>query len=63
MLWCRACAFPQNNTQTMAANSGHVRGVNVAMCDASVRYVLSSVDIDLWRAAGTRSGQEPGTIE
>lgn len=59
----RACAFPQNNTQTMAANSGHVQGVNVAMCDASVRYVLSRVDVELWRAAGTRSGQEPGTIE
>ncbi len=59
----RSCAFPQNNTQTMAANSGHIRGLNVAMCDASVRYVLSSVDIELWRATGTRAGNEPGVID
>jgi len=59
----RACAFPQNGTQTMPAKSGHPTGVNVALCDASVRFMLNSIDVNYWRALGTRSGAEAGFSE
>ena len=37
------------------ARSYHTGGVNVALCDASVRFVRDNIDIQTWRAAGTRS--------
>jgi prepilin-type N-terminal cleavage/methylation domain-containing protein/prepilin-type processing-associated H-X9-DG protein len=42
-----------------AARSHHPTGVNAAMADGSVRFVRSSIDEAVWRAAGTRSGGEP----
>jgi prepilin-type N-terminal cleavage/methylation domain-containing protein len=42
----------------VAARSNHPAGVNVALADASVRFVGSSVDLALWRALGTRQGGE-----
>jgi len=41
------------------ASSWHPGGVQVAMCDASVRFVAESVDADVWLALGTRRGGEP----
>jgi prepilin-type N-terminal cleavage/methylation domain-containing protein/prepilin-type processing-associated H-X9-DG protein len=54
----RACAYPQNLTMNMPASSGHTNGVNVALCDGSVRFVSNTVNIDTWRAVGTRAGGE-----
>ncbi|MBI1901541.1 MAG: DUF1559 domain-containing protein [Planctomycetia bacterium] len=54
----RACAYPQNGTMTMPASSGHPVGVNVLLCDGSVRFVKNTVDIATWRAIGTRQGKE-----
>jgi prepilin-type N-terminal cleavage/methylation domain-containing protein len=54
----RSCAFKQNGTQSMAANSAHPSGVNLALCDASVRFYPSTVEINLWRALGTRRDGE-----
>src|SRR5262245_60753611 len=34
------------------------RGVTVAMCDGSVRFVSTDVDVKVWRALGTRDGGE-----
>jgi prepilin-type N-terminal cleavage/methylation domain-containing protein len=59
----RSCGFPSVNGQAMSANSGHPLGLNVALCDASVRFVPSNVDIVVWRAVGTRSGREVETLE
>jgi prepilin-type N-terminal cleavage/methylation domain-containing protein/prepilin-type processing-associated H-X9-DG protein len=42
----------------MAARSAHKGGVNVAMCDASVRFVANSIGLDIWRAVATRGGAE-----
>ena len=50
------CAFPQNSTQTMPASSAHTGGVNVLLCDGSVRSVTNSVSVATWRAMGTRNG-------
>ncbi len=41
------------------ATSHHVGGVNVALCDGSVRFVSDQVSMDSWRALGSRSGYEP----
>ena len=42
-----------------AARSAHPGGVNVAMADGSVQFVADSIDGVVWRALGTRAGDEP----
>lgn len=42
----------------VAARSRHFGGVNVLMCDGSVRLVSNSIDLDTWRALSTRNGRE-----
>jgi type II secretory pathway pseudopilin PulG len=38
------------------ARSLHSSGVNVEMADGSVRFIVNSIDRQLWRAFGTRNG-------
>ncbi|MGL4594233.1 MAG: DUF1559 domain-containing protein [Thermoguttaceae bacterium] len=48
-------------TETFAAitsRSFHRGGVNAAMCDGSVRFVSDTVSLSIWRANGTRDGDE-----
>jgi prepilin-type N-terminal cleavage/methylation domain-containing protein/prepilin-type processing-associated H-X9-DG protein len=52
------CGFPANLRFCVNANSDHTGGVNVALCDGSVRFVTSSISLTTWRALGTRSGGE-----
>lgn len=40
------------------ARSRHPGGVNVGLCDGSVRLVSETVDLDTWRALGSRDGNE-----
>jgi prepilin-type N-terminal cleavage/methylation domain-containing protein/prepilin-type processing-associated H-X9-DG protein len=42
----------------VTARSFHPGAVNAAMLDGSVRVVSDSVDLAVWRAAGTRAGEE-----
>ena len=43
------------------ARSRHSGGVNVGLCDGSVRFVSETVDVETWRALGSRNGGEvPG---
>lgn len=45
------------------ARSHHPGGVNVAMADGSVRFVSQTVDLEAWRALGSRNGNEvPGNL-
>ena len=41
------------------ARSRHPGGVNVAMVDGSVRFVSQTIDVETWRALGSRNGGEP----
>jgi len=41
-----------------AARSGHAGGVNLLLADGSVRFVPNSVNLDTWRALGSRNGSE-----
>lgn len=40
------------------ARSRHPGGVNVAFADGSVRFVSQNIDLDTWRALGSRNGNE-----
>jgi prepilin-type N-terminal cleavage/methylation domain-containing protein/prepilin-type processing-associated H-X9-DG protein len=44
---------------TIAARSRHPNGVMACLCDGSVRFVSNTVNLDVWRAAGTAAGREP----
>jgi prepilin-type N-terminal cleavage/methylation domain-containing protein/prepilin-type processing-associated H-X9-DG protein len=42
----------------VAARSMHPGGVNVLRGDGSVRFIEQSIDLQVWRAMGTRNGSE-----
>ncbi|MCY2994404.1 MAG: DUF1559 domain-containing protein [Planctomycetota bacterium] len=45
-----------------AARSRHPGGVNLLLCDGSLRFVSDSIDLQTWRALGSRnSGEAPAT--
>ncbi len=43
---------------TFAARSHHSGGVNASMVDGSVKFVSTTVDLEVWRAASTSDGGE-----
>ena len=43
---------------TMTARSFHTGGVNMALCDGSIRFVKSSISSGIWKALGTISNGE-----
>lgn len=54
----RSCAWKSNLTMNQAASSTHTGGINLLLCDGSVRFVTDSVSLSTWRAVGTRDGGE-----
>jgi prepilin-type N-terminal cleavage/methylation domain-containing protein/prepilin-type processing-associated H-X9-DG protein len=42
----------------IAARSFHSGGVNVGFADGSVRFIKDSINLNTWRALGTRAGNE-----
>jgi prepilin-type processing-associated H-X9-DG protein len=53
----RSCMYPSGRIGT-AARSAHTNGVNVALCDGSVRFVSNSIPVVTWRAMGSKDGGE-----
>jgi prepilin-type processing-associated H-X9-DG protein len=44
-----------------SARSQHLNGVNVAYADSSVKFISDTISLPVWRALGTRYGQEVAT--
>ncbi len=44
----------------VTSRSYHPAGVNVAFMDASTHFIPDDIDLKIWRAMGTRAGQEQG---
>jgi prepilin-type N-terminal cleavage/methylation domain-containing protein/prepilin-type processing-associated H-X9-DG protein len=61
---CGAIPFPGaqvNMSMDVPASSNHTGGVNVVLCDGSVRFVTNAISLATWRALGTRNGGDiPG---
>ncbi len=52
-----SCMYPPGRIAT-TANSQHTGGVHTLLCDGAVRFVSSNIDINTWRAIGTRASGE-----
>jgi prepilin-type N-terminal cleavage/methylation domain-containing protein/prepilin-type processing-associated H-X9-DG protein len=52
------CGNGSHNKGLTAARSAHAGGVNVLLCDGSVRPVANGIDLQVWRALSTRAGGE-----
>jgi prepilin-type processing-associated H-X9-DG protein len=53
------CAVSDSSNPTrFASRSRHPGGVQSAMCDGSVRFVPSTVQLAIWRAMGSSQGSE-----
>jgi prepilin-type processing-associated H-X9-DG protein len=50
----RSCAWRSNLSMNQAASSAHTNGVNLLLCDGSVRFVSNSVSLLTWRSVGSR---------
>jgi prepilin-type N-terminal cleavage/methylation domain-containing protein/prepilin-type processing-associated H-X9-DG protein len=53
----RSCMYPSLRISTTAF-SRHPGGVQMALCDGSVRFVSQTINLATWRALGTRAGKE-----
>ena len=49
----------QANGEMMFARSRHTDGLNAALADGSVRFVINSINLGTWQALGTARGGEP----
>ncbi|MFO0875808.1 MAG: DUF1559 domain-containing protein [Gemmataceae bacterium] len=55
------CGNGSHNKGLSTARSYHVGGVNLLLCDGSVRFISNAVQLTPWRALSTRAGGEvPG---
>jgi prepilin-type N-terminal cleavage/methylation domain-containing protein/prepilin-type processing-associated H-X9-DG protein len=57
----RSCKKPSGRVATLA-NSAHPGGVNVVLCDGSVRFIRDSIDLYSWRSLGSRDKGEVFTL-
>lgn len=58
---CAGTGFPNgmtNMAMQVSAGSRHVGGAHVMMGDGAVNFASDNIDLAVWRALGTRAGQE-----
>ncbi len=56
----RSCGFqvPPVGKATMSCSSRHEGGVHILLCDGGARFVSENIDLQTWRAVGSRNGRE-----
>jgi prepilin-type processing-associated H-X9-DG protein len=54
----RSCMFPPGRISTTANSKHGPGGVNLLLCDGSVRFVSYGIDLKTWRALGSIEGGE-----
>jgi prepilin-type N-terminal cleavage/methylation domain-containing protein/prepilin-type processing-associated H-X9-DG protein len=54
----RSCGFFVSLRAVMPPSSRHPGGVNMLVGDGSVKFIKDSINLQVWRALGTRSGGE-----
>ena len=54
----RSCGFQPAAKACMTASSRHPGGLHLLLSDGSVRFVSETIDLNVWRAVGTRSDGE-----
>ncbi len=54
----RSCGFFMVNRAVMPPSSRHPGGVNLLSGDGSVKFIKDSINLQTWRALGTRAGGE-----
>ena len=54
----RSCGYFTVLRAVMPPSSQHPSGVQMLLCDGSVRFVVNSIDVATWRGIGSRAGQE-----
>ena len=52
------CTNPGRAKAITAARSAHPGGINIALCDGSVRFIKDSIATATWRSLATRNGGE-----
>ena len=57
------CGNGSHNKGLSTVRSLHIGGVNVLLCDGSVRFVTNAIDLNTWRGLATRSGGEVINID
>src|SRR5262249_3562587 len=53
-----SCGYLSGLRATMPASSKHPGGVSTLLADGSVAFYSQTVDLGVWRATGTRAGNE-----
>jgi prepilin-type N-terminal cleavage/methylation domain-containing protein len=56
-----SCMYPPGRIMS-TANSAHPGGVNLLVGDGAVKFVSENIDLQVWRAVGTRAGNEVGRL-
>jgi len=64
--WCDSTpdlpCSPQSANMHVTARSKHLNGVNVALCDGSIRFVTNGVTLKTWQSVSTiNGGDQPGS--
>ncbi len=54
----RSCGCLGSLRAAMTPTSKHTGGVNLGVCDGSVKFVRNQIDLATWRGLGTRNGGE-----
>jgi prepilin-type processing-associated H-X9-DG protein len=52
------CGNGSHNKGLSTARSVHPGGINLLLCDGSIKQIDSTVSLSVWRSLGTRAGQE-----